>query len=161
MTLRVIATGGTFDKHYDEISGVLGFSAGHLQGAIARARITLPVTLQELPFLDSLDMQDADRARILAACRDAAETAVVVIHGTDTMPQTAAVLGAAALPRTIVLTGAMIPYEIANSDALFNFGFACGVAQVLPHGVYIAMNGQYFDWRNVRKNRLAGVFEIS
>lgn len=159
MTLRIIATGGTFDKHYDEIAGVLGFGAGHLQGAIVRARITLPVVLQELPFLDSLDMQDTDRARILTACCDAVEATVVIIHGTDTMPQTAAVLGAAALPRTIVLTGAMIPYEIAMSDALFNFGFACGVAQVLPHGVYVAMNGQYFDWRNVRKNRRDGIFE--
>ena len=159
MTLRVIATGGTFDKHYDEIAGVLGFGAGHLHGAITRARITLPVALQELPFLDSLDMQDVDRARILTACRDAVEAAVVIIHGTDTMPQTAAVLGTAALPRTIVLTGAMIPYEVALSDALFNFGFAFGIAQALPHGVYVAMNGPYFDWRNVRKNRHAGIFE--
>ena len=159
MTLRVIATGGTFDKHYEPIAGILGFGTGHLRSAIARARITVPVALQELPFLDSLDMGDADRARILDACTAATEPALVVIHGTDTMPESAAVLGAAALSRTIVLTGAMIPYEIANSDALFNFGFACGIAQALPHGVYIAMNGRFFDWRNVRKNRSAGIFE--
>ena len=159
MSLRVIATGGTFDKHYDPIAGALGFGDGHLKIALARARITVPLTLQELPFMDSLDMVDADRARILAACTSAAESALVVIHGTDTMPETAAVLGPADLPRTIVLTGAMIPYEVANSDALFNLGFACGIAQALPHGVYIAMNGRFFDWRNVRKNRSAGVFE--
>ncbi len=159
MTLRVIASGGTFDKHYDEIAGKLTFGAGHLAAAISRARITVPVTLEELPFLDSLEMQDADRQRILASCRASAQSAVVIIHGTDTMPETAAVLGTAGLKQTIVLTGAMIPYEIANSDALFNFGFACGVAQVLPSGVYVAMNGQIFFWDKVKKNRSAGTFE--
>lgn len=159
MTLRVIATGGTFDKHYDEIAGKLTFGAGHLAGAIERARLTLPVVLEELPFLDSLEMQETDRERILGACLASTQPAIVIIHGTDTMRETAAVLGQAGLPKTIVLTGAMIPYEIANSDALFNFGFACAVAQVLPHGVYVAMNGQYFDWNNVQKNRVAGVFE--
>jgi L-asparaginase len=158
MTLRVIATGGTFDKHYDEITGKLIFSTGHLAAAITRARITLPVVLEELSFLDSLDMQEADRQRVLASCRAAMEPVIVIIHGTDTMPETAAVLGAAGLSQTIVLTGAMIPYEIANSDALFNFGFACGVAQVLPPGVYVAMNGQFFDWGKVKKNRSAGIF---
>ncbi|GAA4020479.1 asparaginase domain-containing protein [Actimicrobium antarcticum] len=161
MTLRVIATGGTFDKHYDEIAGKLTFGAGHLAGAIKRARLTLPVVLEELPFLDSLEMQDADRERIRDCCLASIETAIVIIHGTDTMRETAAVLGSAGIPKTIVLTGAMIPYEIANSDALFNFGFACAMAQVLPHGVYVAMNGQYFDWSNVQKNRIAGVFETS
>ncbi|MDY7576565.1 asparaginase domain-containing protein [Actimicrobium sp. CCI2.3] len=159
MTLRVIATGGTFDKHYDEIAGKLIFGAGHLAAAIARARITLPVILEELPFLDSLEMQDADRQHILASCLASAQSAIVIIHGTDTMSETATVLGAAGLSQTIVLTGAMIPYEIANSDALFNFGFACGVAQVLPSGVYVAMNGQFFNWDKVKKNRSAGVFE--
>jgi L-asparaginase len=159
MTLRILATGGTFDKHYDEIAGTLGFGAGHLPEVIARSRFTMPVELEQLPFLDSLDMQDADRQRILASCAKAAEQRVVVIHGTDTMPETAAVLGAAQLPKTIILTGAMIPYEIADSDALFNFGFACGVAQTLAPGVYIAMNGQVFAWDKVQKNRSAGVFE--
>jgi L-asparaginase len=159
MTLRIIATGGTFDKHYDEIAGKLSFGASHLPHVIARARITVPIALEQLPLLDSLDMQDADRQRIAASCANAAEAGIVIIHGTDTMRETAEVLGAARLPKTIVLTGAMIPYEIANSDALFNFGFACGVAQALPHGVYIAMNAQIFAWDNVQKNRVAGVFE--
>lgn len=159
MTLRVIASGGTFDKHYDELTGKLVFGAGHLAAAITRARITVPVLLEELPFLDSLEMQDADRQRILACCRASAQSAIVIIHGTDTMSETATVLGTAGLPQTIVLTGAMIPYEIVNSDALFNFGFSCGVAQVLPAGVYVAMNGQIFNWDKVKKNRSAGVFE--
>ena len=159
MTLRLIATGGTFDKHYNELTGVLGFAESHLPAVISRARMTVPVELELLPLLDSLDMMDADRSRVLAACQAAPEQAIVIVHGTDTMPQTAAVLGAAALGKTVVLTGAMIPYEIANSDALFNLGFACGVAQTLPAGVYVAMNGQVFAWDNVTKNRAAGVFQ--
>lgn len=159
MTLRILAAGGTFDKHYDAIAGQLGFADSHLPDVIKRARLTLPTELEVLPLLDSLDMQDADRQRILAACRVANEAAIVVIHGTDTMCETAHVLGNAALAKTIVLTGAMIPYEITGSDALFNFGFACGVAQTLPHGVYVAMNGKVFAWDQVQKNRAAGVFE--
>jgi L-asparaginase len=159
MALRIIATGGTFDKHYDEIAGKLTFAASHLPQVIQRARITTEIALEELPLLDSLDMQDIDRRRVLASCTHAAEQAIVIIHGTDTMRETAAVLGAAALEKTIVVTGAMIPYAIANSDALFNFGFACGVAQALPHGVYVAMNGKIFAWDKVEKNRAAGVFE--
>ncbi|QNA87427.1 asparaginase [Massilia sp. Dwa41.01b] len=159
MTLRLIATGGTFDKHYNELNGVLGFADSHMPAVLQRARMTIPVALEVLPLLDSLDMQDADRERVLAACQAATEKAIVIVHGTDTMPQTAAVLGAASLGKTIVLTGAMIPYEIANSDALFNLGFACGVAQTLPPGVYVGMNGQVFTWDNVTKNRAAGVFQ--
>ncbi|QBE64002.1 asparaginase domain-containing protein [Pseudoduganella lutea] len=159
MTLRIIATGGTFDKHYNELNGTLGFAESHLPEAIARARMTAPVELELLPLLDSLDMQDADRARVLASCQAAPERAIVIVHGTDTMKETAAVLGPAALDKTIVFTGAMIPYQIAGSDAFFNLGFACGVAQALPVGVYVAMNGQIFAWDNVQKNRAAGVFQ--
>jgi L-asparaginase len=159
MTLRVIASGGTFDKHYDEIAGKLGFGKGHLTEVIQRSRITVPVQLEELPFLDSLEMQDADRQRILASVSKAAEKGVIIIHGTDTMRETAEVLGHAKLDKTIVLTGAMIPYEIANSDALFNFGYASAAAQLLPVGVYVAMNGKVFSWDKVEKNRTAGVFQ--
>ena len=159
MTLHIIATGGTLDKHYDEIAGELRFAASHLPAMIARARLTVTKTLEELPLLDSLDMQDIDRRRVLASCEHAAPQAIVVVHGTDTMRETAEVLGRANLAKTIVLTGAMIPYSVDGSDALFNFGFACGAAQILPHGVYVAMNGQVFHWDKVRKNRSAGVFE--
>lgn len=160
MTLRIIATGGTFDKHYKELDGVLGFADSHLPEVIKRSRMTVPVELETLPLLDSLEMQDADRRRVLASVQAAPENAIVIVHGTDTMRETAEVLGAAAAAgKTIVFTGAMIPYAIANSDALFNFGFACGVAQVLPAGVYVAMNGKIFSWDNVSKNRAIGVFQ--
>lgn len=165
--LRLIACGGTFDKHYDEIAGELGFLDSHLPAIVRRARLTVPAVVETLPLLDSLDMQDGDRARVLAACRAASEAAIVVVHGTDTMPETARVLGphfgphlgANAVAKTIVLTGAMIPYAIENSDALFNLGFACACAQTLPAGVYIAMNGRIFAWDDVKKNRAAGVFQ--
>ena len=157
--IRLIATGGTFDKHYDELRGQLVFDTSHLPAALQRARMTLPAILEELPLMDSLDMRDIDRQRVLDACRSAGEKSIVIVHGTDTMVETAALLGATALPKTIVLTGAMIPYEIANSDALFNLGFACGIAQTLPAGVYVAMNGRFFAWNQVCKNREAGLFE--
>lgn len=159
MNVCIVAAGGTFEKHYDEIAGKLGFGASVLPTVIARSRISQPVRLKQLPLLDSLDMQDADRKRILQACSRAPEQRVVIVHGTDTMPETARLLGPAGMDKTIVITGAMIPYDIANSDALFNFGMAFGLVQTLPSGVYIAMSGQVFSWDNVRKNRAQGVFE--
>ena len=158
MTLKIIATGGTFDKHYDELTGKLWFSDSLLPEVLKRARITLPVTLEANKLMDSLDMVDADRQDILRSCQNAVEKAIVIIHGTDTMRETAEVLGGAKLDKVIVFTGAMIPYEITNSDALFNLGFACGVVQLLPAGVYVAMNGQIFAWDKVQKNRAAGIF---
>ena len=159
MSLCVIAAGGTFDKHYDEIAGKLSFGKSVLPAVVAQSRISLPVRLEELPLLDSLDMQQEDRLRIVDACRRAGEDRIVIIHGTDTMADTAQVLGQANLGKTVVLTGAMVPYEILNSDALFNFGMAVGVAQVLPAGVHVVMSGQVFNWDNVRKDRTLGVFE--
>lgn len=159
MTLRIIATGGTFDKHYDELAGALSFGEGHLQAVIKRARITTPYVLQELPFLDSLEFQDADRQRVLDACTASPEDRIVIIHGTDTMRETAAWVAKAGLKKTVVLTGAMIPYEVANSDALFNFGYACAAAHLLPVGVHITMNAQVFAWNNVQKDKAAGVFK--
>jgi len=115
-----------------------------------------------LMMIDSLEMTDSDRALIVAHCRDAAESRVLITHGTDTMVETAAAL-AAALPqapgKTIVLTGAMIPYAFGSSDGLFNLGSALSFVQVLPPGVYIAMNGRCFQWDRVRKNKETGVFE--
>ena len=159
MSLRIIATGGTFDKRYNELNGTLGFAESHLPAVLARTRMTVSVELEVLPLLDSLDMQDSDRKRVLTSCMASAEKAIVIVHGTDTMTETAAALGAVSLGKTIVLTGAMIPYSIANSDALFNLGFATAAAQTLPAGVYVAMNGRVFAWNNVTKNRSAGVFQ--
>ncbi|MDE2427439.1 MAG: asparaginase [Burkholderiales bacterium] len=159
MTLRILATGGTFDKHYNELEGKLAFADSHLPDVLQRARLTVPVALEVCMLMDSLEMNDSHRQTILQACQNATEKAIVIIHGTDTMRETAEVLGAAKLDKTIVFTGAMIPYEIANSDAFFNLGFACGVAQLLPAGVHVAMNGKIFAWDNVQKNRAAGVFD--
>ncbi len=159
MSLRIIATGGTFDKHYDPVSGALVFGQSVLPAALARARINTACSFESLMMLDSLDMKDLHRQQILAACSRSAEKQIVIVHGTDTMTDTARLLGQAKLACCIVLTGAMVPYDIVNSDALFNLGFALAAAGLLPHGVYIAMNGTLFPWDDVRKNRLAGVFE--
>lgn len=157
--MRIIATGGTFDKQYDELRGELTFKDSHLPAILKQARITAPIVLEINQLIDSLHMQEVNRQAILASCRAAPETQIVVIHGTDTMALTARVLGEAQLAKTIVLTGAMVPYAVQGSDALFNLGFACAAAQLLPHGVYIAMNGQVFAWDKVRKNSQLGIFE--
>lgn len=159
MTLRIIATGGTFDKCYDPLTGNLIFSESVLPTAISRARITDPVSFEPLMAIDSLDMTDAHRAQILSACQRSPEQNIVIIHGTDTMRETAQVLGEAGLKKTIVLTGAMVPYRISSSDALFNLGFAVAVAQLSAPGVFVAMNGRAFGWDRVRKNKAAGIFE--
>ncbi len=159
MALHIIATGGTFEKHYDEISGQLIFGESHIPLLLKRARVSAPCTFETVCMLDSLDMQPSDRLRILKSCSDSTAQKIIVVHGTDTMQETAIVLGSAALEKTIVLTGAMIPYEFDNSDAFFNFGFAMAAAEALPCGVYISMNGRIFEWDRVRKNRQEGRFE--
>lgn len=159
MSLRILATGGTFDKRYDPIAGSLGFAGTHLHALLRQARIEGAASVQELMQLDSLDMGDEHRRQVLQACAASPETRIVVVHGTDTLVDTARVLGQARLARTIVLTGAMVPVDLVDSDALFNLGFAAGCARVLGHGVYVAMNGQVFAWDAVRKNRALGVFE--
>ena len=159
MSLRIIATGGTFDKSYDPLTGALVFVESILPVAIARARVTLPVSFEPLLALDSLDMNDAHRAQILSACERSPENNIVIIHGTDTMRETAQVIGAAGLKKTVVLAGAMVPYRIESSDALFNLGFAFAAAQLSAPGVFVAMNGQLFAWDRVQKNKTAGVFE--
>lgn len=159
MTLRIVVTGGTFEKQYDELRGELTFRESHLPVILRHARLTVPVAVEVNQMIDSLYMTDADRERVLAACAGAPEERIVVIHGTDTMTATAAVLGRAALPKCIVLTGAMIPYSVSGSDSLFNLGYAVAAAQLLPHGVYVAMNGHVFAWDRVRKNKEQGHFE--
>lgn len=159
--IRVIVTGGTFDKYYDEIKGELTFRESHLPEILKRARVTLPVAIELNQLIDSLQMQDANRASVLEACRRAPETKIVITHGTDTMTTTANLLADAHLGKTIVLTGAMVPYRVENSDALFNFGTAFAAVQLLPHGIYIAMNGRVFPQDKVRKNRERGLFETT
>ncbi len=159
MSIRIVVTGGTFDKKYDEIEGVLTFKETQLPKILEQVRVTLPVTCETSQLIDSLHMTDADRLRILSACQNAPESQIVVTHGTDTMVQTARLLAEAHLDKTIVLTGAMVPYSVFNSDALFNLGCSVSAVQLLPAGVYIVMNGRVFPWDNVQKDRRQGVFE--
>lgn len=160
--VRLFVTGGTFDKEYNELTGTLYFKNTHLPEMLRLGRCRLDLSLRTLMMIDSLDMTAADRALIVEQCRMAAESRIVITHGTDTMVDTARVL-AAAFPadagKTIVLTGAMIPYAFGSSDGLFNLGSALSFVQVLGPGVYIAMNGRYFPWDKVRKNRETGGFE--
>ena len=157
--VRVLVTGGTFDKTYDEISGRLSFDTTHVPEMLRLGRSRVELTIETLMMIDSLDMSDADRSRIVARCVACAERHIVVTHGTDTMVETARALAGGVDAKTVVLTGAMIPYAFGSSDGLFNLGSALSFAQVLPPGVYIAMNGQCFVWDRVRKNRETGVFE--
>ena len=157
--LRLLVTGGTFDKEYDEISGTLFFKDTHVDEMLALGRCRVPVAVETVMLLDSLQMTDTDRAAIADRCRACEETRIVVTHGTDTMVETAAVLALAVPNKTIVLTGAMVPYAFGSSDGLFNLGSAISFAQVLPAGVWVAMNGTHFAWDDVRKDRAAGTFE--
>jgi len=157
--IRLFVTGGTFDKEYDEIRGSLDFRDTHLPKMLETARSRLDVRVRTLMMVDSLDMTDADRALIASNCNDAPEPHIVITHGTDTMVDTARVLAEQVSDKTIVLTGAMIPIAFGSSDGLFNLGGALTVVQVLPPGVYVAMNGRIFPWHDVLKNRDTGVFE--
>jgi L-asparaginase len=157
--LRILVTGGTFDKDYHELEGRLFFRQTHVPEMLRLGRCELAVEVQALMLVDSLDMTDSDRERILSACRSAPEERIVITHGTDTMERTARTVGAARLAKTIVLTGAMVPYTFGSSDGLFNLGSALAFAQSLSAGTYVAMNGRCFRWDNVRKNRSSGVFE--
>ena len=157
--VRIFVTGGTFDKNYDEISGRLAFKDTHLLEMLRLGRSRVPVSVRTLMMIDSLDMTDADRQLIVRNCQQCEETCIVVTHGTDTMVETAAALARGVEGKTIVLTGAMVPYAFGSSDGLFNLGSALSFVQVLPPGVYIAMNGQHFAWDQVRKNRESGIFE--
>lgn len=158
MKIALLITGGTFDKEYNELSGELFFKKTHVPEMLTLARARLPTRVQTLMMKDSLEMDDGDREVIAHACARARERAIVITHGTDTMERTARFLGPIPGRKTIVLTGAMVPYKFGSSDGLFNLGCALAYAQVLPAGVYVAMNGQCLSWDNVRKDRKQGVF---
>ncbi len=160
MAIRVFVTGGTFDKEYNMITGKLYFKDTHLLEMFERGRCNLDIDIRTLMMIDSLDMVESDREMIAYNCKKAEETQIVITHGTDTMHLTAATIAAEKIPKTIVLTGAMIPYQFGmSSDGFFNLGSALAFAQSLPHGVYVVMNGRYFSWNNVRKNLSTGFFE--
>ena len=157
--VRLFVTGGTFDKEYDELNGRLFFQDTHVLEMLRLGRCLLKVEIETLMMIDSLHMTDAGRGLILERCRAVPENRIVITHGTDTMPETAAVLGPEMQGKTIVLTGAMVPYTFGSSDGLFNLGTALAFVQTLPEGVYVAMNGRCFLWHSVRKDKKRGIFE--
>jgi L-asparaginase len=158
MSIRIVVTGGTFDKKYDEIEGILTFKETQLPKILKQVRVTVPIVCETSQLIDSLHMAHEDRLRVLSACQDAPEMQIIVTHGTDTMVETARILAEARLDKTIVLTGAMVPYSVFGSDALFNLGCSISAVQLLPPGVYIAMNGRIFSWPDVQKDSGRGVF---
>ena len=159
MGIQVFVTGGTFDKEYNEVNGSLFFKETHLHEMLDLGRSKLDLSITTLMMKDSLDFVDSDRHLIAKACNDSLADKILITHGTDTMVETAAALAAGVPHKTVVLTGAMVPYAFGSSDGLFNMGSALSFVQALPPGVYVAMNGRLFPWNNVRKNVEAGVFE--
>lgn len=159
MTIKIFITGGTFDKEYNELEGKLFFKDTHLPEMLKLGRCKLKIDIRTLMMIDSLNMTDADRKIILENCQRTKEYKILITHGTDTMVETAKVLANSINDKTIILTGAMIPYKFGSSDGLFNLGSSLAFVQTLPHGVYISMNGKYFHWYNVRKNKQTGEFE--
>ena len=159
MAIRIFVAGGTFDKEYNELDGKLYFKDTHLAEMLKLGRCKVEVDIRTLMMIDSLEMTDEDRLIILENCEKCNDEKIIVTHGTDTMEQTAQVIGKVVKGKTIVLTGAMIPYKFGSSDGLFNLGSALAFVETLPHGVYIAMNGRYFNWNNFRKNKKTGEFE--
>ena len=159
MSITVFVTGGTFDKEYNEISGELYFKDTHIREILELGRAQLEVKIKKLMLIDSLNMTNEDRRVILQNCISVKDKKIVITHGTDTMTETAKILAKENLKKTIVLTGAMIPYKFGSSDGLFNLGSAFAFAQVLPWGVFVAMNGRFFNWDKVVKNKISGKFE--
>jgi len=159
MAIRIFITGGTFDKEYNELNGQLFFKDTHLHEMLKLGRCRVDLDIRTLMMIDSLEMKDDDRELIVQQCMKSEEDRIVITHGTDTMVETATILAKSVSNKTIVITGAMIPYKFGSSDGLFNLGSALAFVQTLPHGVYIAMNGKYFNWDNVRKNRQTAQFE--
>lgn len=159
--IRILATGGTFDKEYDELTGDLFFKTTHIGDMLELGRCLLDVKIESLMMIDSLQMTAYDRQAIFDRCRAVPESRILITHGTDTMAETAALLGKRlkAHNKTVVLTGAMIPYKFGSSDGMFNLGTALAFVQTLTPGVYVAMNGRFFAWDQVRKNKKKGIFE--
>lgn len=159
MTIKIFVTGGTFDKEYNEIKGELFFKGTHLPEMLKLGRCELKIDVRTLMMIDSIDMTDADRKIVLENCKNTKEDKILITHGTDTIVETAKILANSIKDKTIILTGAMIPYKFGSSDGLFNLGSSLAFVQILQHGVYISMNGKYFHWDNVRKNKQTGKFE--
>ena len=159
MSIKIFITGGTFDKEYNMITGKLYFKDTHLKEMFELGRSNLDLDIRTLMMEDSLSLTDEDRHIIVHNCKKTPENRILITHGTDTMVETARHLAGEVKDKTIVLTGAMIPYTFGSSDGLFNLGSALAYVLSMPPGVYIAMNGRCFNWDNVRKNKKTGFFE--
>ena len=159
MTIKILVIGGTFDKEYNELTGELYFKNSHVSEMLNLGRSRVPVDIRNLMMVDSITITDEDREIIAINCKKAKEDRILITHGTDTMVKTAKHIAQKVKEKTIVLTGAMVPYTFGSSDGLFNLGSALAYLQILPAGVYIAMNGRYFNHDNVRKNKKTGEFE--
>jgi len=159
MIIKIIVTGGTFDKKYNPLNGQLFFNGTHVSEMLRLGRSRLPVHIKTVMMIDRLSMTEADRKKILKECQTSPDDKILITHGTDTMTETAKLLGQFIKDKTIILTGAMVPYAFGSSDELYNLGSALVFVQTLPAGVYISMNGKYFHWNNVRKNKDVGLFE--
>ena len=157
--IKILATGGTFDKEYNEITGELYFKETNLFKLLHLGRSRIEVQIETLMMLDSLQMIDSDRNHILDRCKNEKASKIIITHGTDTMVETAQLLASYIKDKIIILTGAMIPIKFGSSDGLFNLGSALSFVQILDPGIYITMNGQYFYWNNVKKNKELGIFE--
>ena len=157
--IKIFVTGGTFDKEYNELNGELYFKNTHLHEMLALARSQLKVNIETIMMKDSLELSDHDRNLIVKKCLESDENQILITHGTDTMVETAKLLAAQINDKTIILTGAMIPYKFGSSDGLFNLGSSLSFLQSLPTGIYIAMNGNIFNWNNVKKNKELGLFQ--
>ena len=157
--IKIFTTGGTFDKEFNEIDGTLHFNQTHIREILDLGRCRLNIEIESLMMIDCLDMNESHRAKILNKCVNSKFNRIIITHGTDTLEETAQLLGSKIKNKTIIITGAMIPYKFGSSDGRFNFGSALSFVQCLNPGVYVAMNGVYFQYNNVRKNKKLGVFE--
>ncbi len=159
MSIRIFVTGGTFDKEYNELDGSLYFTDTHIHEMLKLGRNKVSTDIRTLMMIDSLYMTEQDRELIANNCLNSKSDKIIITHGTDTMVETAKFIAERIKDKTIILTGAMIPYKFGSSDGLFNLGAALAYVQTLPYGVYIAMNGRFFNWDNCRKNKLIAEFE--
>lgn len=159
MTIKILITGGTCDKEYNVLNGELFFNRTHIPEMLKLGRARLNIEIETVMMVDSLNMSESDMQKIADRCMLSKDERILITHGTDKMVATAKVLGPKIKDKTIVLTGAMVPYAFGSSDGLFNLGSALAFVQTLPHGVYISMNGRYFNWDNAIKNKQTGIFE--
>ena len=157
--IKIFSTGGTFDKEFNEITGELFFKKTQLYELLDMGRSKLDIKIETLMMVDSLKMSDTERQYIVDKCKKEKTRKIIITHGTDTMVKTAELLATQIKDKIIILTGAMIPIKFGSSDGLFNLGSAMSFVQVLEPGIYITMNGRYFNWNNVRKNKVQGIFE--